>query len=249
MERKPKRPITRANAGKASMRHALDPFALRRIYDRLAGRYDVQHALITAGGDGRGRRALVSAAVHQGDRVLDAGGGTGSTGLLAAGRAGAAGRVVILDQSRGMLAEARRRAEAKGGGRIEYVVGDIHAPPFRRAAFDVVLSTYSMCPLVEPSDGAAALYELIPPGGRLGVAHSAEPRGRMMRWAGGRLEAWAWRWPGLSMGCRAVSVLPRVRQLGAVVERDRYLGFPLWPFHVFVVRKPVAEGHPPSDMR
>jgi ubiquinone/menaquinone biosynthesis C-methylase UbiE len=230
------------------VRHALDPFDLRRIYDRLAGRYDVQHALITAGGDGRGRRALVNAAVRKGDRVLDAGGGTGSTGLLAAGRGGAAGRVVILDQSRGMLAAARRRAEA-GGGRIAYIVGDIQAPPFRRGAFDVVLSTYSMCPLVAPSEAAAALYELIRAGGRLGVAHSAEPSGRMMRWIGGRVEAWAWRWPGLSMGCRAVSVLPRVRELGAVVELDRYLGFPLWPFHVFVVRKPAAEEHPPSDER
>jgi ubiquinone/menaquinone biosynthesis C-methylase UbiE len=219
------------------MRHAIDPFALRRIYDRLARRYDVQHALITAGADGRGRRALVNAAVRKGDRVLDAGGGTGSTGLMAAERAGAAGRVVILDQSRGMLARARRRVEANGGGRIAYVVGDMHAPPFRPAAFDVVLSTYSMCPLVAPSQAAFQLYELIRPDGRLGIAHSAEPRGRMMRWIGERVEAWAWRWPGLSMGCRAVSVLPQLRGLGAVVELDRYLGVPLWPFHVFVVRK------------
>jgi len=229
------------------MRHALDPFALRRIYDRLARRYDLQHALITAGADGRGRRALVRAAVRDSDRVLDAGGGTGSTALLAAARAGATGRVVILDQSRGMLAEARRRAEAKGGGRIAYVVGDIHAPPFRRAAFDVVLSTYSICPLVEPSEGGAALYELIPPGGRLGVAHSAEPRGRVSRWVSDRAETWAWRWPGLSMGCRAVSVLPRLRQLGAIVELDRHLGLPLWPFHVFVVGKPAAGERPPSQ--
>jgi ubiquinone/menaquinone biosynthesis C-methylase UbiE len=227
----------------------LDPHTLRQIYDRLAGRYDAQHALITAGADGRGRRALVGAAVHAGDRVLDAGGGTGSTGLLAAERAGAAGRVVVLDQSRGMLAQARRRAEQTGARRrIAFVVGDIQHPPLRDAAFDVVLSTYSMCPLVRPSEGAAQLYRLTRPGGRLGVAHSTEPRGRVMRWVADRVESWAWRWPGLSMGCRAVSVLPHLRELGAVVEQDRHVGVPLWPFHVFVVRKPAVQANAPTDV-
>jgi hypothetical protein len=147
-----------------------------------------------------------------------------------------------------MLAGARRRAKATGRAQqVAVVVGDIQAPPFRAAAFDVVLSTYSMCPLVMPSKGAAALYGLTCCGGRLGVAHSTEPRGRMIRWVASRVEAWAWRWPGLSMGCRAVSVLPHLRELGAVVELDRYLGVPLWPFHVFVVRKPAAGEHPPSN--
>lgn len=219
-------------------RRGLDPHVLRRLYDRLAGRYDLQHAVITAGADGRGRRALVKAAVRDGDRVLDAGGGTGSSGLLAAERAGAAGSVVILDQSRGMLAAARRRAGARDEARIAYVVADIQAPPFLAETFDVVLSTYSMCPLIAPAEAAATLYHLIHPGGRLGVVHSAEPRGRVMRWVAARVEAWAWRWPGLSMGCRAVSVLPRLQTLGAIVEIDRSLGVPLWPFHVFVVRRP-----------
>jgi demethylmenaquinone methyltransferase / 2-methoxy-6-polyprenyl-1,4-benzoquinol methylase len=226
------------------VRHALNPHTLRHLYDGLAGRYDVQHALITAGADGRGRRALVKAAVRSGDQVLDAGGGTGSTGLLAAERAGAAGRVVILDQSRGMLAAARRRAADRRYGRVWYVVADIHAPPFRPGTFDVVLSTYSMCPLVAPAEAAAALYDLIRPGGRLGVAHSTEPRGNLMRRVAARVEAWAWRRPGLSMGCRAVSVLPRLQELGAVVELDRRLGVPLWPFHAFVVRRPTRDEHP-----
>lgn len=220
---------------------AIDPHSLRRLYDRLSSRYDLQHALGTAGADGRGRRALVGAAVVDGDRVLDAGGGTGTTALLASEHA--AGSVIVLDQSRGMLARARHRADAEGKGRrMAFVVGDIQAPPFRPAAFDVVLSTYSMCPLVSPSEGAAALYRLIRPGGRLGVAHSTEPRGRVVRWAARHVEAWVWRWPGLSMGCRAVSVLPRLRELGAIVELDRYLGLPLWPFHVFVVRRPSTAG-------
>jgi ubiquinone/menaquinone biosynthesis C-methylase UbiE len=222
-------------------RRALDPYALRRLYDRLARRYDVQHALLTAGADGRGRRTLVGAAIREGDCILDAGGGTGASGLLAIRRAGPRGRVVVLDQSSGMLASARRRARAAGvRQRVSLVAGDIQTPPFRGPVFDVVLSTYSMCPLVEPSKAAEALYRLVRPGGKLGIAHSVEPGGRFSRWLGARVEALAWRWPGLSMGCRAVAVLPHLRKLGAVVEFDRRLGIPLWPFRVFVVRKPTS---------
>lgn len=224
------------------VRRALDPHALRRLYDRLAGRYDWQHAMITAGADGRGRRALVEATIRAGNFILDAGSGTGATGLLAIQRAGPQGRVVVLDQSPGMLEVADRRARTAGlRGQVSMVIGDIQAPPFRFAAFDVVLSTYSMCPLVAPTTGAEALYRLVRPGGRLGVAHSVEPRSRFSRWLGGRIEALAWRWPGLSMGCRAVEVLPHLQKLGAVVEVDRHIGVPLWPFHVFVVRKPIDE--------
>jgi ubiquinone/menaquinone biosynthesis C-methylase UbiE len=222
------------------VRRALDPHVLRRLYDRLAGRYDLQHALITAGADGRGRRALVRAAVQAGDCILDAGGGTGATGLLAVQQAGPQGRVVVLDLSAGMLAVARRRARAAGlEGCVAMAVGDIQAPPFRWAAFDVVVSTYSMCPIVAPTKAAETLYRLVRPGGKLGLAHSVEPRGRFSRWLGARIETLAWRWPGLSMGCRAVEVLPHLRELGAIVEVDRRLGVPLWPFQVLVVRKPV----------
>lgn len=221
------------------MRRALDARVLRQIYDRLAPRYDVQHALITAGADGRGRRALVAAAIREGDRILDAGGGTGAAGLLALRQAGPQGSVVVLDQSPGMLAVANRRSRAAGlRQRVSMVIGDIQALPFQQAVFDVVLSTYSLCSIVAPSKAAEALYRLVRPGGRLGIAHSAQPRGRLTRWLAARVEALAWRWPGLSMGCRAVAVLPHLRSLGAVVELDRHLGVPLWPFHVIVVRKP-----------
>lgn len=52
----------------------------------------------------------------------------------------------------------------------------------------------------------------------------------------------------LSMGCRAVAVLPHLRELGADVQLERHLGVPLWPLHVFVVRKPTSGDGPPSSL-
>ena len=108
------------------------------------------------------------------------------------------------------------------------------------ASYDVVLSTYSLCPLYDPAKGALELYRVLRPGGRLGCAHSADPQKRAVKWLADKVENIAWRFPWLSMGCRAVDVLPALRQAGAKVIFTRHIGVPLWPFVVFVVEKPQA---------
>ena len=138
-----------------------------------------------------------------------------------------------------MLAEARRKAEAAGvADRMRFDVGDMLALPYRDGEFDAVLSTYSVCPLFDPVQGALELYRVLRPGGRLGVAHSTTPKSTLLRWLADRVENVAWHFPGLSMGCRAVSVLPALRDRGARLLFERRLGVPLYPFLVFVVEKP-----------
>jgi ubiquinone/menaquinone biosynthesis C-methylase UbiE len=69
---------------------------------------------------------VVMKAVRQGDRVLDAGTGTGSTALLAAQTVGPQGKVTLFDMSEGMLAVARKKAAARGlQDRIEVYTGDM----------------------------------------------------------------------------------------------------------------------------
>jgi demethylmenaquinone methyltransferase / 2-methoxy-6-polyprenyl-1,4-benzoquinol methylase len=220
------------------MRQGLAPATLKRVYDRVAGRYDFQHGALTARSDERGRRLAVERAVEAGDRVLDAGAGTGSTALLAAVRVGANGRVTLFDLSDGMLAIAKRRAEAAGlAERMAFQTGDMVHLPFADDTFDVVLSTYSMCPVYDPAKAALDLYRVVKPGGRIGVAHSAAPANRVVRWVAERVESVAWRFPWLSLGCRSVSVLPTLEGAGARVLFVRTIGVPLWPFLVFVVAK------------
>lgn len=221
------------------MRPAIDPARLKAVYDKAAGHYDLQHWLLTAGSDQRGRRAVVERAVRDGDAILDAGAGTGSTSLLAARRTGPNGHVVLFDTSEPMLAVARQRiADAGLDERAEFRTGDMTALPFDDASFDTALSTYSLCPLYDPVAAALELYRIVRPGGRVGIAHSSEPRRRWVHWLADRVEDVVWRLPAISLGCRSVSVLPALQAAGARVLYRRHLGVPLWPFIAFVVEKP-----------
>jgi demethylmenaquinone methyltransferase / 2-methoxy-6-polyprenyl-1,4-benzoquinol methylase len=227
------------------MRQAIDRRILTAIYDRVSPRYDLQHAILTAGSDQRGRKLLVEHAVEPGDRVLDCGAGTGSTALLAARKAGSPGTVTLFDMSEGMLAVARQRANAAGiGGRIKFHTGEMTHLPFIDGSFDVGLSTYSMCPLDDPSKGALELYRVVRPGGRIGIAHSSDPKNRMIKRLADLVEALIWRFPSVSFGCRSVSVLPALTNAGASVVFEKMIGIPIWPFLVLVVHKPDCSAIP-----
>lgn len=222
------------------MRAALSMDTLKGVYGRIAGRYDIQHGLITARSDQRGRRLLVERAMSPGDTVLDCGSGTGSTALLAADKAGPNGRVTLFDLSEDMLAVAKQKAERAGvTSRLTFRTGDMVHLPFADDSFDVVLSTYSLCPLYDPAAGARELYRVVKPGGRIGVAHSTTPGNPIVRWLADRVEDVAWKFTWLSMGCRAVDVLPALEAAGARIVFTRTIGIPLWPFLVFVAEKPL----------
>lgn len=221
------------------MREALSTDHVEAVYDRAAPRYDFYHAAATLRSDARGRRLVVEWGVSEGDAVLDAGGGTGSTALAAARKVGAEGHVTVLDLSANMLEVGRRRADEAGLlERMTFDTGDIVHLPYAEGQFDTVLSTYSLCPVGDPSAGALELYRVLKSGGRFACAHSSEPQNRLVRGIADGVEAVLWKFPSLSLGCRAISVLPALEAAGAQVVKTKRLGVPLWPFFVFLVEKP-----------
>ncbi len=223
------------------MKEALGLSQLKSIYARISRRYDRQHALTTAGSDQRGRAMLVESAVRAGDVVLDCGAGTGTTGILAARKAAPNGSVTLFELSDEMLNVARAKvARVDSGAKVEFRTGDMVDLPFDDDTFDVVLSTYSLCPLYDPVKGALEMYRVTRPGGKIGAAHSTEPEGRFVKALADKVEDIVWRFPSLSMGCRAVEVLPALKQAGGRVLLQRRIGVPLWPFLVFIVEKPVG---------
>jgi len=223
------------------MRTGLSKEKLQTIYGHIAKRYDFQHRLVTAGTDQKGRRILVENFVAEGDKVLDCGAGTGTTGIMAARKVGKNGSVTLFDLSDAMLSVAREKVARESlQAHTEFRTGDMLHLPFDDNSFDVVLSTYSLCPLYDPVKGALELYRVTRPGGILGVCHSTEPANALVRYLADRVEDIAWHLPWLSMGCRSVSVLPALQDAGGKLLLSKHIGISLWPFLVLVIEKPAA---------
>ena len=83
--------------------------SVRKMFSRIAGRYDLMNRLMTFGMDRRWRRIAAQAAnVPTGGVVLDLGTGTGDL-ALAFTRHSPAGRVIAADHSIEMLTAARSK--------------------------------------------------------------------------------------------------------------------------------------------
>lgn len=119
------------------------------------------------------RRAVLELAPPPGGTALDAGCGTGRALVWLREAVGPAGRVVGLDATPEMLAEARRRGR---GDLASLLVGDARRLPFPAGSFDAVFAGGLIPHLADPSSGLAELARVTRPGGRLAVFH---PIGRV----------------------------------------------------------------------
>jgi SAM-dependent methyltransferase len=106
-----------------------------------------------------------------GERVLDVACGTGALTRVVAQSIGPNGRVVGLDLSPDMLAEARKTTlDPSSAAPIEWREGDVNAIPFENETFDIVFCNFG---LMFFPDRVAALKEMrrvLKPDGRLALA-------------------------------------------------------------------------------
>ena len=119
-----------------------------------------------------------------GQRVLDAGAGTGFATLAIARRVGPAGRVLAVDVSAGMLAELRAAATAAGLSHVDALQGDAtRLEALATESFDAVLCSSALLYMSAP-DALREWHRLLKPHGLVGFstmcADSPLP-GRMFR--------------------------------------------------------------------
>lgn len=120
-------------------------------------------------------RLVELAAVRPGATVLDLATGIGEPAITAARRAGAAGRVVAIDQSPAMLEVARERAAAAGLGNLEFRVGDIETLAAGDHLFDAATCRWGLMFLPNLDAGARAIHRALKPGARFATAVWSTP--------------------------------------------------------------------------
>ena len=151
---------------------------IQEMFSRISPQYDRMNRLMTAGLDGRWRRAAVAAAEPRGADVLDIGCGTGD--LSEEFRRAGARSVAGADFSAAMLARARDKA---AGG--DWLQADALRLPFDDGTFDAVASAFVLRNLVDLPAAFAEMARVLRPGGRivaLDITHPPPgPLGALMR--------------------------------------------------------------------
>ena len=144
----------------------------QELFAPLGPTYERCATLLSFGQDPRWRRFLVTRVdAGRESRVLDVATGTGLVARALTSRYGCA--VVGVDQSAGMLTEARRRSD----GRIEFVEARAEALPFRDAEFDALTFTYLLRYVADPAATLRELARVVRPGGTVAGLEFAVPRG------------------------------------------------------------------------
>jgi len=146
------------------------------LFAGLDRRYDLLSAALSLGQDPRWRRAMVASVdARPEDRVLDVATGTGLVARSLVERYGCA--VVGIDQSRDMLAGARRALAERPGlaSRIDLVQGEAERLPFRDAEFDHLTFTYLLRYVDDPAATLAELARVVKPGGRIAALEFGLP--------------------------------------------------------------------------
>jgi arsenite methyltransferase len=104
------------------------------------------------------------------DAVLDIGCGAGVDSLVAAHLVGEGGRVVGIDVTPAMLAQARANLARLGWPQVSFQEGDAEALPFQDSEFDVVISNGVLNLTLDKAKALEETHRVLKPGGRLMLA-------------------------------------------------------------------------------
>ena len=182
---------------------------IRRMFNRIAPRYDLLNHLLSLNIDRSWRRKTTRLVPPRGlSPILDVCTGTGDLALEYDRAAGGKVEVVGADFCHEMLTRATAKA-ARGGaaGRVRFVEADAQKLPFPDNHFQVVCVAFGLRNVTDTDRGLAEMARVAEPGGRVAVLEFSRPR----HWLFGRLYRFYFQ-----------HVLPRVGQAMARNDDDAY---------------------------
>jgi demethylmenaquinone methyltransferase/2-methoxy-6-polyprenyl-1,4-benzoquinol methylase len=147
------------------------------LFDGCARYYNQVGRMLDLGSGPAYRKwAVRRAGLRPGMRLLDVATGTGLLARGAARIVGTSGRVIGLDPSRGMLAEAQ-----KGLPSVPLVQGRGEALPFRDATFDMLTMCFALRHVPDLDVAFREYSRVLKPGGRILLNEVSRPESRILR--------------------------------------------------------------------
>jgi demethylmenaquinone methyltransferase/2-methoxy-6-polyprenyl-1,4-benzoquinol methylase len=166
---------TVGEAEKAGMVHG--------VFTRVASKYDIMNDLMSGGVHRLWKDAMMDwLAPRAGQRLLDVAGGTGDVAFRFLKRAPTA-TATVLDMTESMLVEGRKRAEAdRMADRLDWIVGDAMALPFKDNTFDVYTISFGIRNVTRIPDALREAFRVLRPGGRLMVLEFSQIPNEGLQW-------------------------------------------------------------------
>lgn len=120
------------------------------------------------------RQTMAALAVQPGDTVLDLACGAGFNLPYLWECVGPEGTIIALDYSEGMLAAARKKAQAQGWTNIKFVQADATQMDMEANSLDGAICTFGMSAMPGEQDALQRVAKAMKPGARF-VAFDAKP--------------------------------------------------------------------------
>ncbi len=138
----------------------------KEFFDRMAGIWDRNLKKDSS----KLLRVIRESRILPGQRVLDAGAGTGILVPYLLKAVGSRGSIYALDFSPGMVEQMRKK---KFPSNVYVVFEDIHRTSFSDCFFDQVIANASFPHFVDQGKALKEIYRLLKPGGNLVISHPA----------------------------------------------------------------------------
>ena len=186
---------------------------MREMFDRIAGRYELLNALMSAGLNRIwNKKAFQATGLRPGGRALDLACGTGSLTRDLAERVGPEGYVLGIDFSKEMVGAAKKRPMSN----VDYVLGDAtDLQGVEDGSFDAATIAYGARNIPNLDALFGEMARAVRPGGRAVCLEIARPRGRffatfyglwfdrLVPWLGAKVSGDAWAYSYLPESVKA----------------------------------------------
>jgi demethylmenaquinone methyltransferase/2-methoxy-6-polyprenyl-1,4-benzoquinol methylase len=207
------------------------------MFDRIAGRYELLNALMSAGLNRIwNKKALQATGLRPGGRALDLACGTGSLTRDLAKRVGSEGYVLGMDFSNEMIGAAKKRPASN----VEYLLGDAtNLRGVEDGSFDAATIAYGARNIPNLDALFGEMARAVRPGGRVVCLEIARPRGRffatfyglwfdrLVPWLGAKVSGDPWAYSYLPESVKAF-VAPG--ELAEIMRRNGLQNVTWWRF-------------------